>query len=130
MEISAWEVLAFTHLAAAEVQGHSLDLLVHGLGDLGGTPAAPCDALSLLAPLLLWVQPENWGAVAVLSTSGQPRVHCLPLESCGEAEAAALWAAPWKMLRAGSITESCWGAGCQGQADPLPAGCVGRGCWS
>lgn len=60
---------------------------------------------------------------------GSPGGTHLALESFGEAEAAALWAAPWKTLRAGSVAESCCGAGSQVciQVHPLPAGSVGQG---
>lgn len=86
-------------------------------------------------PLLLWVQPVNWGAVAVLST---PAWHRAALGAL-----AWLWRALGKLRLllceqlpgrcseqgAGSVAERCWGPGSQvcSQAHPFPAGCVGQG---
>lgn len=105
-------------------------------GDLGNH--SPCDALSLLAPLLLWVQPVNWGTVAVLSTPVWHRAALGALtwlwRALGKLRLLLYGQLPGRCSEqgAGSVAESCWGAGSRVWVSltPFPQVVWGRGCRS
>lgn len=118
------EVSAFAHLAAVEVQGP----LGARPGRFGGTPTAPRDVLSLLAPPAATGTPygklgSSGCAQHPSVAQGSPGCTHLAVESSGEAEAAALWAAPWKMLRARSVAGKLLGQ----SGSPLSSRLCGAG---